>query len=118
MLYNWGYNYYYDIQSYGIFDPKINPELFDGHNAGCSFIVYPATNGTCIPSIRQKVFYEGINDMRALQLLEKLIGRKATMEFVTSHYAPVDFSVGAESEEKLLTFREELNKKITAAISK
>lgn len=115
---NWGYNYYYDTQSYGLFDPKINPEFFEGRNAGCSFIVYPATDGTCIPSIRQKVFYEGINDMRALYLLEKLIGRKATIEFVTSYYAPIDFSVGAESEEKLLAFRADLNKKIAEAISK
>ena len=113
---NWGYNYYYDTQSYGLFDPKIEPCFFEGTNAGTSFIVYPASDGTCIPSIRQKVFYEGINDMRALQLLERLIGRKATMAFVTSYYAPVDFSVGAESEEKLLAFREELNRRIAQAI--
>lgn len=115
---NWGYNYYYDVQSYGLFDPKIEPCFFDGRSPGCSFIVYPATDGTCISSIRQKVFYEGINDMRALYLLEKYIGRKATKEFVTSYYAPIDFSVGPESEEKLLAFRNDLNKKIADAISK
>lgn len=113
---NWGYNYYYDTQSHGIFDPKTEPCCFGGRNPGCSFIVYPATNGTCIPSIRQKVFYEGINDMRALYLLERYIGRKATLQFVTAYYAPIDFSVGAESAEKLHTFRNALNQKITEII--
>ncbi len=112
---HWGYNYYYDVLSQGVFDPKTNPCGCGGAGAGTSFIVYPATNGTCIPSIRQKVFYEGINDMRALQRLEKLIGRKQTMDFVTQYYAPVDFSVGAESEEKLLSFRAALNQKIAEA---
>ena len=77
-----------------------------------------ATDGTCIPSIRQKVFYEGINDMRALQALQKRIGRKATLELVTKYYAPIDFSVGAESEEKLLAFRDEVNQTIAAAVKK
>lgn len=115
---HWGYNFYYDTLSHGVFDPKINPCFFEGRNPGTSYLVYPATDGTCISSIRQKVFYEGINDMRALQALQKRIGRKATLELVTKYYAPIDFSVGAESEEKLLAFRDEVNQTIAAAVKK
>ena len=79
---HWGYNYYYDVLSQGIFDPKINPCGCGGASPATSFLVYPATDGSCIPSIRQKVFYEAINDLRALKLLEKLIGRRQTLEFV------------------------------------
>ena len=53
-----------------------------------------------------------MNDMRALQALEKLIGRKNTVKFIEKHYGEVDFHTHAESEEKFIKFREELNKEI------
>lgn len=115
---HWGYNFYYDVLSQGVFDPKTDPCGYTGTSPGTSFIVYPATDGTCIPSIRQKIFYESINDMRALKLLERLVGRRKTMEFVESYYSPIDFSVGAESQEKLLEFREQLNRKIAENVKR
>ncbi len=115
---HWGYNFYYDVLSYGLFDPKVEPCHYNGANPATAFMVYPATNGDCIQSIRQKVFYEGLNDMRALQLLESLIGREKTLEFLKNHYGEVDFHTDAESEDKFIKFRKELNKKIAGSISK
>lgn len=109
---HWGYNYYYDQLSQGVADPKTDTCFYEGSAPGTSFIVYPGTDGTCLQSVRQKVFYEGINDMRALQALEKLAGRKATDEFVKEYYGDVDFYTPAGSEDKLLDFREALNKKV------
>lgn len=108
----WGYNYYYDQLSQGIADPKTDTCFYAGQAPGTSFFVYPGTDGTCLQSIRQKVFYEAINDMRALEALEKLLGRKKTEEFLESYYGKVDFHTPAGSEEKLLGFREALNCKI------
>ncbi|MBR3978711.1 MAG: DUF4091 domain-containing protein [Oscillospiraceae bacterium] len=113
---HWGYNFYYDMLSCGIFDPKVETCFYGGTNAGTSFFVYPGTDGSCIPSARQKVFYEAIHDMRALQLLENRIGRKATLEFLQAHYGEVDFHTSAGSAEKLLGFREALNEKIRKVI--
>lgn len=112
----WGYNYYYDMLSYGVFDPKTNPCGYCGANSATGFMVYPATNGECIESIRQKVFYDGLNDLRALQLLQSKIGRKSTLEFLSEHYGEVDFHTDAVSEEKFISFREALNDKIKNSI--
>lgn len=109
---HWGYNYYYDLLSYGLFDPKLEPCHYNGANSATAYMVYPATNGDCIESIRQKVFYDALNDIRALQVLEKLVGREETMEFIEEHYGEVDFHTDAQSEEKFLAFREALNQKI------
>lgn len=109
---HWGYNFYYDLFSQGLFDPKVEPCHYNGANAATAFMVYPATNGDCIQSIRQKVFYDALNDIRALQLLQSKIGRKATLEFMKEHYGEVDFHTDAESEEKFMAFREALNYKI------
>ncbi len=113
---HWGYNFYYDMLSYGLFDPKNEPCHYVGANPATAFMVYPALDGDCIQSIRQKVFYDGLNDMRALQLLQSKIGRKATLEFLKEHYGEVDFHTAAESEEKLLKFREALNQKIRESV--
>lgn len=113
---HWGFNYYYDTLSHGLFDPKLNPNGFNGACAGTSYSVYPAMNGTALSSIRQKVFYEAINDMRALQLLEKLCGRNASIALIEKHYGAVTFITPAESSEKLLSFRAELNAAIEAAL--
>lgn len=109
---HWGYNYYYDVLSQGVFDPKVETCFFDGGNPGTSYFVYPENDGSCLQSIRQKVFYEGLNDMRALLALEKLIGRRKTMDFLSLYYGKVDFHTAAGSADKLLGFREALNREI------
>jgi len=109
---HWGYNFYYDALSQGLSDPKTEPCLYSGAYPGTPFCVYPATDGSCIQSIRQKVFYEGLNDMRALQTLETRIGRRATEAFVEKYYGAVDFQTHAESSQKLLEFREAVNEAI------
>lgn len=108
----WGYNYWYDQLSQGVVDPKTDTCLYAGRAPGTSFFVYPSCDGTCLQSVRQKVFYEAINDMRALEALEALIGRSETEAFVESYYGKVDFHTAAGSAEKLLHFREALNEKV------
>lgn len=108
---HWGYNYYYDIMSNGLFDPRINPQGY-GVLPGTSYFVYPGDDGTALQSIRQKVFFEGINDMRALSLVEKLYGKDFTLKLIEKHYGKVDFSTQAENPEKLLALRDEINKLI------
>lgn len=109
---HWGYNYYYDQLTQGIADPKTDTCFYAGQSSGTSFFVYPNFDGSCLQSVRQKVFYEGINDMRALETLEKYIGRNKTVEFLESFYGQVDFHTLSGSEEKLLGFRADLNRKI------
>ena len=107
---HWGYNYYYDIISQGMFNPMLNP---CGYNqlAGASYVVYPDIRGFAVPSLRMKVFYEGINDYRALQVLESLIGRNETLKFIEKIVGKVDYKYCPTNKE-LFEFRQKLNQKI------
>ena len=113
---NWGYNFFYDALSQGFADPNTDACIYCGTNPGAGFIVYPAISGGCIQSIRQKVFYEGINDMRALQLLERYIGKGETKKFVQDFFGEVTLFTHPTTPERLLQFRELLNQKINELI--
>lgn len=108
---HWGYNFYYDVFSQGMFDPKVDPCGYR-NLAGTSYFVYPGKDGTALRSTRQKVFYEGINDMRALQLLEKKKGRAFCDALIRKHFGELTTYTKAISPEQLLQFREELNHSI------
>ena len=106
---HWAYNFYYDVLSHGLFDPKCNPCGYNNH-AGTTYFVYPGQDGTALQSARQKVFFEGINDMRALEALEKRSGRAACDALIEKHFGRVTFHTCPASPEALLAFREELNR--------
>ncbi len=104
---HWGYNYYYDILSSRLFNPFCET---CGHigSAGTSYCVYPAHDGTALQSMRQKVFYEGLNDFRALEALDKKSGGAAE-KLLKKHFGDINFMSVAQSSDKLIKFRKELN---------
>lgn len=76
---HWGFNFWNTRFS----KKKINPyEITDAGKAfqsGDSYVVYPKKDGTALCSLRLKVFYDGFQDMMALQTLEKLAGREKAL---------------------------------------
>lgn len=78
---HWGYNFYYSQYSVKSINPFITNDAYGGFPAGDSFSVYPGFDGP-IPSIRLFVFFEALQDMRALQLLETLIGRRNVVKII------------------------------------
>jgi len=107
---HWGYNYYYGVLSHGLFNPMINPCGYN-HLAGTSYLVYPDITGKAIPSLRMKVFYDGLNDYRALQFLESKIGRDKVLDFIEQTVGKVDYKYHPSNKE-LFEFREKLNNEI------
>ena len=107
---HWGYNYYYDVLSHGLFNPMIDP---CGYNqlAGTSYVVYPDSRGFAVPSLRMKVQYEGFNDYRALQLLETKIGKKETLDFIERTIGKITYNYCPTNKE-LFEFRQKLNEEI------
>lgn len=115
---HWGYNYWYGPLSQGIADPRTEPANFSGGSPGSAFIVYPATDGTCLQSIRQKIFYEAVNDMRALKRLETLFGKRNTHRLVEDYFGKVTFNTHLGDAEHLLAFRALVNEKIAELSAK
>lgn len=107
---HWGFNYCYGLLSHGVFNPSLNPCGYF-QRAGASYSVYPDINGEAIPSLRMKVFYEAINDYRALQKLETLIGRELTLEFIKENAGIVNYKYSPTNEE-LFNLRQKINEEI------
>ncbi|MBQ3084575.1 MAG: DUF4091 domain-containing protein [Clostridia bacterium] len=105
---HWGLNYYYDVLSNGIFDPRTNPCGYRNH-AGTSFFVYPNFDGTASPSMRQVVFGDGLNDYRSLQALEQKHGRRFCEKLIEKYFGKMTVHTLPETPETILNFRAELN---------
>lgn len=104
----WGYNYMYHGLSNGFADPNIDTGYQNG-NPGTSYIVYPAANGDCRPSIRQKVFQMGLVDIRALQLLEQRHGREKCNAVIREFFGELTIFDGPATPEQMLQFRQTVN---------
>jgi len=74
----WGFNFWYSQYSIREIDPFRVTDAGHAFPAGDAFLVYPGEEAP-LDSIRAEVFHEGLQDQRALQLLEKLQGREKTV---------------------------------------
>lgn len=79
---HWGYNFWFTSLSKRFIDPYAITDSGEAVPSGDAFLVYPGEDGQPIPSIRQLVFFEALQDMRALQLLESLRGREAAEQWI------------------------------------
>ncbi|MBO0600616.1 DUF4091 domain-containing protein [Sporosarcina sp. E16_3] len=110
---HWGYNFWYSRLSKNQIDPFTNTDSDKGFPSGDAFLVYPGEEGP-IESIRLEVFYEVLQDLRALQLLEKLVGKAKVIELLEESLEnPITFSEYPRDSEWLLAKREEVNKAIS-----
>jgi len=114
---HWGYNFYNNQYSYA----RINPFLCsDGEGfapSGDTYSVYPGLNGQPYPSLRQPVFYDALQDLRALKLCESLYGREYTMALLEEGIAPITFSKYPHDADYLLNLRLRVNAAIAAKMN-
>ena len=75
----WGYNFYYSALSTRRINPYCETDADMAYPSGDSFSVYPYKDGV-IPSLRQKVFANALEDIRLLERLEEKIGRARVVE--------------------------------------
>lgn len=112
----WGYNFYYSMHSKRKINPFMTTDAGNFFPAGDAFSVYPGKKGA-IESLRICVFYDALQDLRALKKLESFIGHEKTVEFVQSFFEmEITFKKYPKSADALLKFRDELNKKIDSFI--
>lgn len=109
----WGYNFYFTRLSKGKVDPFTESDAGKSFPSGDSYIVYPAPDGTAYHSLRLRVFYDALQDMAALNTLEKLAGKKACLDIIEENGKHnLTFSEYPHDEQWLLETREKVNAKI------
>lgn len=114
---HWGYNFYNSSHS----REKLNPyAVTDSGNAfpsGDPFVVYPGPNFMPIESLRLRVFHQGLQDLRALQLLESLTNRATVEQLIDQELGMrITFKRYPHKASALLRLREQVNACIEAAL--
>lgn len=106
----WGHNFWYSQYSKYPIDPFKVTDAENAFPSGDSFVVYPGKNGEPLNSLRHKVFLEAMQDLRALELLESKIGRKAVMKLLEKNLnVPLSFKTYPHENKWLLDLRKEIN---------
>ncbi len=101
----WGYNFYNTQYSLKHIDPYEVTDAGGSFPSGDSFSVYPGKNGEAICSLRLKVFYEAMQDISALKLLESLTDRETADKLL----GDITFKDYPHSPDYLLDLRERIN---------
>lgn len=101
----WGYNFYNTQLSRRPVDPFRVTDAGGAFPAGDGFVVYPGENGEPLPSLRQKVFYDGIQDVAALKALEKKTSREHALAVIQEELGEINFTHYPLDNERFLAFR-------------
>lgn len=109
---HWGYNFYYNQYSYAFVNPFMNTDGEYFSPGGDTFSVYPGEDGKPMASIRLLVFNDGLQDMRAMRLCEKLYGRKYVIDLIEDGIDPITFKNYPKNSDYLLSMREKINRAI------
>lgn len=110
----WGYNFWYSRHSVNTgLDPWRVTDADRAFPSGDAFLVYPGEDGP-VDSIRHEVFFEALQDMRALQLHEELAGREETVRLIHQDLEhPLSMTSYPAGADWLLKLRERLNRAIS-----
>ncbi|MCJ8012127.1 DUF4091 domain-containing protein [Paenibacillus sp. KQZ6P-2] len=115
---HWGFNFWYTQYSKRVIDPFRVTDAGGAFPSGDAFLVYPGEEGP-IESIRMEVLREALQDLRALRLLESILGREAVLEALDEGLEePITFSSFPRDADWLLSKREWMNGKIKEHIHK
>ena len=106
---HWGYNYYNNQLSYAQINPYLRTDGDCFAPSGDAFSVYPGANGEPLESLRLVNFHHALQDMRALALCEKLIGREQTVRLIEQDTDPITFKRYPKSDLWLVCARERIN---------
>ena len=77
----WGFNFYNACRSMYPIDPYVTTSSDCAFPSGDPFLVYPGKDDV-YPSIRNRVFYEGLQDMDICFALEERIGKEAVVQLI------------------------------------
>ncbi len=110
----WGFNFWFSQFSKEVIDPYKVTDAKGAFPSGDAFVVYPLDGmGNVVLSSRLFVFNEALQDMRALQLLQKLTDRDSVLQLLGDI---CEFCVYPRNSEYILKLRSKVNKRIKELI--
>jgi hypothetical protein len=113
---HWGFNHWYSQRSRKEINPYQVTDADHGFPSGDAFLVYPGKEGP-VSSIRLAVLREAMQDIRALKLLEKLVGKEETIKCLEEDMdQPLTFNHFEKSSRWILVMRERVNQLIKERI--
>lgn len=105
----WGYNYYMNQYSRDMIDPYHESTGEGFFPSGDGYSVYPAPDGSAYESIRIVQFYEALQDIRAMELCESLVGHDRVVETMEKIWGEIKFSRCPTESSVMLAIRESVN---------
>ena len=102
---HWGFNFYNNMYSVDAINPYLDTEGEQQVPAGDSFMVYPAPDGTTLPSIRLMVFREGLEDLAAMKLCAEKKGKAAVVAAMEAVFGDIRFDRCPTTAEQMLFVR-------------
>lgn len=112
---HWGYNFWFNRLSQKLVNPFLCTDTEDTYPSGDAFLVYPGDKGQPLPSIHQLVFADGLQDMRAFELLASLTSFEETAELLDQMMGnAITFKEYPHDASLLLKVRQAVNKKIAS----
>ncbi len=106
---HWGYNFYNNFLSYDRVDPFLSSDGESFVASGDTYMVYPAPDGTAWESTRLRALYEGMEDMRAMQLASRLCGKDAVVKAIEELCGEIKFSKCVNDSDLMLKIRRTVN---------
>ena len=107
----WGYNFYYTQYSKRPVNPFFETDSGGAFPSGDPFSVYPGADGA-LESLRLVVFYNALQDLAAMRLLESFIGHEETLKIIEDVAGNVVFSKCADDPEVIFEIRKRINEKL------
>jgi hypothetical protein len=106
---HWGYNFYHNQFSYDYVDVLGSTDGEYFAPAGDTCLVYPGSDDTVWETMRLNAMREAMDDVRALQLAESVLGREATVALVQDGLSePLTFFRYPREGEYLLNLRDRI----------
>ena len=116
---HWGYNFYNNQYSGDPINPYCEQSADFAFAGGDAFSVYPEIDGTALESPRLVVFYEALQDIKAMKLAEKYTSHEEVVKVIEDVFGgEITFDKCAMSADVMLAVREAVNaiiKKHTSA---
>ena len=107
---HWGYNFYNNQYSGDPINPFYETCADFVFPAGDAYLVYPENDGTALESIRMAVFYEALQDIKAMKLAESLTSHETVVEAIEKAFGQnITFDTCTKNADTMLAIREAVN---------